>query len=351
MTLSGIAPRFRPTARLLLLLATAGCGHTEPFDIEAPDPLGPPSTDVPRQVTFNPGDDRSPGVTGTAVVFSRRVPGAAFDAPCLAIQPMGGGTLQAEYCPPAPTPVDTFVNNWLEPALSPDGTRIAFVWRRSPRVSALAAWSHDLVVAAVESPATPLVTLSLPRTFPDGRIANTAVELRWVDDNTLRYLATYEYIHKVKGGGASRFTDTTPFSYALMELDTRDGEARMVTGADSVTAYAADGSGGTWIAWGGDSTQSRLMHLSSDGLRTPAPDPPFFRATDLELVDGELVAAGGTNLIAIGDPTTGAWRLVGAMGPVFRIAPGPDRTLVAEVERGEVLFGAPANLWLLPFPQ
>jgi hypothetical protein len=136
-----------------------------------------------------------------------------------------------------------------------------------------------------------------------------------------------------------------------MELDTRDGQARMVTGADSVIAYADDGSGGTWIAWGGDSVQSKLMHLSSDGLRTPAPDLPFFRATDLEFVDGELVAAGGTNLIAIGDPTTGAWRLVGAMGPVFRIAPGPDRTLVAEVERGEVLFGAPANLWLLPFPQ
>ncbi len=68
-------------------------------------------------------------------------------------------------------------------------------------------------------------------------------------------------------------------------------------------------------------------------------------------MDGELVAAGGINLIAIGDPTAGTWRLVGAMGPVFRIAPGPDRTIVAEVERGEVLFGAPANLWLPPFPQ
>jgi hypothetical protein len=347
--LSSIAPHPGAAAGLLLFLAAAGCSHSEPFETDRPDPLGPSSSDLPRQVTFNPGDDRAPSVTGTAVVFSRRVPGAAFDAPCLAILPTGGGTLQAEYCPPAPTPVDTFVNNWLEPALSPDGTRIAFVWRRSAKVSALAAWSHDLIVAPVESPAAPLAMLSLPRTFPDGRIANTAMELRWVDDSTLRYLAAYEFIFKVKGGGASRFTDTTLLPYALMELDTRDGQTRMVIGADSVIAYADDGTGGAWIAWG-DSLQSMLMHLAADGTRTPAPTLPF-RASDLEFVDGELVAAGGGNLIAIGDPTTGAWRLVGAMGPVFRIAPGPDRTLVTEVERREVLFGAPANLWLLPFPQ
>jgi hypothetical protein len=327
----------------------AGCGHSEPFATDPPDPLGPSSSDLPRQVTFNPGDDRAPAVQGPTVVFSRRTPEAPFGAPCLAVLPAAGGTLRAEYCPPPPTPADTFVNNWLEPALSPDGSRMAFVWRRSARLSALAAWSHDLVVAPATSPGAPEVTLPLPRPLPDGRFANTAIELRWADDHTLRYLAAYEFVEKVKGGGESRFTDTTFLAYALMELDTRTGEARQFPGADSVTAYADDGAGGFWVAWG-DTTQAILMHLGPDGTRTPGPPPPF-TPTDLDRVDGELVIAGGVDRIALGDPSAGAWRFVGAAGPVFRFAPGPEGTLVAEVERGESAFGMPANLWLLPVPR
>jgi hypothetical protein len=336
-------------ARILLLVAAAGCGHSDPFATDPPDPLGPSSSEVPRQLTFNQGDDRSPAITDSSVVYSRRVPEAPYGAPCLAILPAAGGTLRTEYCPPLPSPADTFVSNWLEPALSPDGSRLAFVWRRSARVSALAAWAHDLVVAPVASPATPDVIVPLPRTFPDGRTANTAIELRWADDTTVRYLAAYESIYKVKGGGASRFTDTAFLGYALMELNTRTGEARILPGADSVTAYADDGVGGFWVAWG-DRAQTVLMRLGPDGARTPAPPTPF-TPSDLAWVDGELAIAAGDTRIALGDPAAGVWRFIGAPGPVFRVAPGAQRTLVAEVERGEVLFGAPANLWLLPVPR
>jgi hypothetical protein len=333
-------------ARLLLLVAAAGCGHSDPFATDPPDPLGPSSSEVPRQLTFNAGDDRSPTVTGSAAAYSRRVPGAPHGAACIAILPAEGGTLTAEFCPPEPSAADTFVSNWMEPALSPDGTRLAYVWRRSAPVSYLGAWSHDLAVAAADAPGTPIMTRSLVLHLADGRFANTAMELRWTDDTTVRYLAAFESIYKVKDGGASRYTDTTLLPYVLMEMNARTSASRAVPGADTVSAYADDGAGGTWVARGG----VRLVHLGADGTPTPAPDLPF-APTDLDLLDGLLVVAGGLAQIAFGDPAVGSWQLLDAPGPVFRITRGPDRSVVAEVERGEVPFGAPANLWLLPVPR
>jgi hypothetical protein len=62
------------------------------------------------------------------------------------------------------------------------------------------------------------------------------------------------------------------------------------------------------------------------------------------------VLGGGAGLEAL-DPVSGNLTVLpGLGGPVNRISAAGGKRFVAEVERGVVLFGAPANLWLLEVP-
>jgi hypothetical protein len=331
-----------------LLLAAAACAHSEPFASGDQDPLGPPSADLPRQLTFNPGDDRSPQVTGDVVAYSRYDPARGTSARCIAVLPAGGGTLRALSCPPPPSPADTFVSTWLEPTLAPDGDVVGFVWQRGARVSALAAWSHDLAVAALDSTAHPGVTASLAVYLPDGRFANTAYEVAWAGDGRLRFLAAFDSIIKVKGGGASRFTDTTLVPRALMELEVATGTVRIVPGGDSARAWAADATGAVWVVLQ-DTLDVRLWRLAPDGGRTPGATLPVM-PTDLTFADGRLVFAWGSDTLFWGDAEIGGWQEVPTPGRVFRLAAAGGRRIVVEVERGISPFGEPANLWLLELP-
>ena len=50
------------------------------------------------------------------------------------------------------------------------------------------------------------------------------------------------------------------------------------------------------------------------------------------------------------DPATGAQGRIDTPGPVRRVTAASGRQFIAEVERGVVLFGASANLWLYELP-
>lgn len=343
--------KLRPVA-FGFALAFAGCSHSEPFATDAPDPLGPPSTDLPRQLTFNPGDDRAPNLTGTDLVFDRLEAGAAYVAPCIAVLPANGGTLRDEYCAPPPSPADTFVSSWLEPALSPDGTRLAFVWRRSARVSALSAWTYHLVVSSVDSPDVPLAMQLITRELPSGERINTARELSWASATTVRFLGAFDLIVKVKDGGASRFTDTTTVPRALMEFDLTDDTIRVMPGGDGVIAYA-QGATALWIV--ADTSPSLLQTLAADGTRTAAGTWPG-GVTDIAEIGDVLAATRMANTMVRDtmfwlDPGRGQSGLISLPGTARRLSPGPSGTVVVEVERqGGDQYGAPANLWLFPLP-
>jgi hypothetical protein len=331
--------------RVLLLLAAAGCGHTEPFGTDVPDPLGPSSSVIPRQLTFNPGDDRSPAASGPSVTYSRRVPDAPYGAFCLAILPAEGGTLRGAFCPPPPSAVDTLVSTWLEPALSPDGTRLAFVWQRGTRLSVFAAWSHHLVVAPSDNPGAPLLSVLLPPLLlPGDRVPNTGLELTWADSATVRFIGAYEWIVRLQSPTATRVADTLPVPLALLELDVTTGLVRVVPGGDSVLAYAVDQAGAVWVAAG-----PQLFQLTGTGERVPGAVLPA-TPIDLAFVGTDVVAAFGTDLLAWGHPLAGSWSLIGLPGPARRIAAAAGRALIAEVERGVSAYGEPANLWLFALP-
>lgn len=337
-------------AALPVLLVVAACAHGEPAGSNSPDPLGPAGAELPRRLTFNPGDDRAPAWAGTEVAYSRYDPARGTSAQCLAALPIEGGTLRAIWCPPFPTPSDTFVSTWLEPALSDDGSMVAFVWQRGAQVSALAAWSHHLVVAAVDSPAVPRLAIFLADTVPGGNFYNTAYELGWAGPNRLRFVAAYDSIFKVKGGGADRFTDTLLLSLGLLELDVGSGTVRQVPGGGSVTAYTPAPDGALWVI-----RADTLWRLDDAGNGAPllavGQD-----VSDVAAVDGRVVVARRSpapesdTRVTWWDLATGAAGTVAMPGPVHRISAAEGRRFVAEVEADGRLFGAPANLWLFELP-
>jgi hypothetical protein len=328
---------------VIAVLLTSACSHSEPFAPATRDPRGPAGTGWPLRLTFNPGDDRAPNVLGDLVAYSRFDPGDPVSGQCLALLPVEGGTLAGTFCPPAPTPADTFIHGWLEPALSPDGRQLAYVWRRSGGVS-LTAWAYDLVVAGVDSPAVPLFSRRLGGPLSGDRFWNSATELAWIAPGRLRLLAAMVAVGRLADPFPGRLTDTTTIPRALMELDLSTGVLDIVPGGDLVTAWARD-SADTYIV--AASPPGTVFRLRTDGSRDSLGDFPD-SVTDLAVAGPWLVAAVGRDRL---------YRLALSGGPAspiampdvaYRLSPAGDDRVVLEVERTRDVYGGPANLWLVP---
>ena len=157
----------------------------------------------------------------------------------------------------------------------------------------------------------------------------------------MRFLAAYDSIFKVKGGGAERFTDTALVPRGLMELDMATGTITPLASYSS-TAYLTGPDGVPWVTDG--DTLKRIAGQATPILALGG------SVTDLALADGHVVAARGGPAIAWWDLTNGTSGTVVLPGPVRRIAAVGGRRLVAEVEVDDRAFGAPANLWLFELP-
>lgn len=329
---------------LILTILLAACHHGEPFGPGAPYNEGPRTSTLPRQLTYSPLDDRAPSVGTTDLVYSQAPIGADARARCLATLPVEGGQALRVACPPSTT--DTFIQTWDEPARSPDGARLAFVWVRSARASQLGAWTHELAVAPAHDPGATTMRVVLPATLTDGRHANTATQLQWISDRTVRLVLAYDSIWKVKGGGAGRFTDSILVPVALRDFDVETGALTAVPGGDTVGAWAPAPSGGFWFT---PPSSTQLYHVDAGGTRTllatlPAPVLSLAATGDgvaVGMVDGTLrhVLASDGTVVRIASP-------VG--GPVHRVAwhAGSNRLVIA-AEGALAGFGVSANLWLV----
>jgi Tol biopolymer transport system component len=120
----------------LLLLASLGCGHTEPFS------TNPPATDVPfdmgppARLTMNQGPDRGAAwlPDGSGILYSSQQLGRRDNDVCLALIPATGGSQRQLTCDLSPTGADS-PDAIESPAPTPDG-RLAFVARAS-RIAAI----------------------------------------------------------------------------------------------------------------------------------------------------------------------------------------------------------------------
>jgi len=341
----------RPVSALfLLVLAGASCGHEGPFAWAGPDTLPPFESGVPRRLTFNPGDDRNPSVTGDLLAFSR-LDGTHGRERCLAILAAAGGTLHRAICPPPPvSPADTFVDTWVEPALSPDGGQIAFVWQQGAPASYYT-WTRDLVVAPANDPSHPTFAWPAWYVLPDGRIATAVSKPMWLGPTTLRFLATYERVFKVKGGGSDRLTDTAMDVYSLADLNLVTGAVGVVRGADSTIAYAPALTGGVWLVKSSDSTRLLFLAPGADSaVGVVTFSGPVVDLADVAGVPVALLARSG--VVEWIDLTTATAGYIATVTPIRRIAAVPGtRRFVAEVENtDDPLVSIGANLWLFGLP-
>ncbi len=352
-----------------VLLCLPACEHSQPFTTAGPDSLPPASATLPRRLTYSLGDDRQPSVGAGRLVFSRlELPEATGSQErCLAYLPPDGGTILAEPCPPLvpQTPADTFLDTWTEPVLSPDGRRVAFMWQQGSLVAVLGFTRISLVVAPAGQPTDPhRFVWQILMTLPGNRYGDSVQKIAWVDDHRLRFLICHEYIFKVKAGTVRRYTDTTFIPYGLAELDLETGTAALVPGGDSVSVWAPAPDGGAWVTFSSD--PARVWHLGSAGDTVSV---AVFSDTVVDLVSlagwpAALLAyhAGDTARVVPGDTSRIEWvdaalgtpheaDVAAGMGPVRRMASVPGtRRLVVEIERGDSVFGAPANLWLYEVP-
>ncbi|HEY6224352.1 MAG TPA: hypothetical protein VIW26_11245 [Gemmatimonadales bacterium] len=333
-----------------------GCSHAWPFDAGNPEPVGPRGAEVPRRLTFNPGDDRDPTVRGGSITYSRLDPDERGEERCLATIPLEGGTISAETCPGAPaTPADTFVDTWIRPALSSDGRQVAYMWQQGTVIGVLGFWSTSVVVAPASRPTAATRVWPIIWTAPNGRLADAVTALSWVDDHTLRFLIGYEFIFKVKGGGQTRYTDTTFESFALAQLDVGTGAFTTVPGGLDVLAYAPAPDGGLWLVKHG--APATLLHQAPGVDTTTTVVGQFADSVRVLANVGDLpvaiTAASDSTVVWLvpGDSVPHALAVGSGVGPVTDIAPVPGtRRFIAVVERGRDLFGDPANLWVYELP-
>jgi hypothetical protein len=174
----------------------------------------------------------------------------------------------------------------------------------------------------------------------------------WLNATTVRFLASYERVFKVKGGGAERLTDTLMDAYTLVDLDlAAGGTAGIVPGADSTIAYAAVASGGFWLVKSSDSTRLLFLAPGTDSAVTVTSfSGPVVDLTDVEGVPVALLSSGTT--VEWIDVPTGVVSRLSIELPLRRIAVVPGtRRFVAEVENtADPLASIGANLWLFSLP-
>lgn len=344
------------TIRILLLgcCLLAACDHAWPYDASPPGPRGPLGQVLPRRLTYNTGDDRHPSVHGDLLVYSRLDPDEQGNERCVAVLPVEGGTILQETCPaPLRTLADTFVDTWIEPALSPDGRRVAYMWQEGSLVSVLGFGATRIVVAPIEQAGdTSGFAWRIFYIRPDGRHSDAITQLSWVDDHSLRFLIGYEFIFKVKGGGAERYTDTTFESYGLADLDVETGALQISAPGDSALQYTPAADGGLWLIR--SAAPERLLHLAPGADSTPTVgvfSAPVRWLTSVGGYPAAIVSDTIVEWLVPGDLQPHRMIVGGSQGPVTRIVGVPGtRRFVAEIERGWDLFGDRANLWLYELP-
>lgn len=325
---------------LALLLGASGCDHTEPFSYTAPAARGPFSDAIPRQLTFNPGDDRFPSVQSGLVAYSRRLSDRKDHDWCVSVLPDTGGQLIHDLCPPGPA--DTLVDAWRFPALSPDTASVIF-WKERGLISNLVPATRGFVRVTWSQPDSVRPILDAPYHFADGTLGNAVRQVTWPSANTLRFVAGVEYVDLFS-------SDTVFTSLGVTDLDLTSGALALWPGTAGATSYANSADGGIWYASG-----PTVQHLAP-GSSTPNTIATFPHAVE-SLADASgvpvaiifLVTETGASVPVLGfiQPGETVFRQMwDGAAPLAVTADASSGTVVASVLRTGS-GGLGGNLWMV----
>lgn len=323
----------------MLILGVWSCDHTEPFAYTPPPPRGPFSSAIPRRLTFNPGDDRFPSVQGGLVAYSQRLSDRSDRDWCVAVLPDSGGELVHQLCPPGP--VDTLVDAWRLPALSPDLARVVF-WKEQGLITNAVPAVRSFEMVSFAQPDSQTDVLDAPYLLPDGSRGNAVRQVTWPTASTLRFLAGVELVNTAP-------TDTIFLPLGVAELDLASNTLTLVAGTAGAVSYANAPDGGVWFVQPGGTV---VLHLAPGATTpdtvgtSPYPIDEIANANGIPVAIVELPVDSGPPTPVLASLTPGTFQvLYSAAVTDLAAGPGSPNIVTPVVRLGTG--GAGANLWMV----
>src|SRR5215210_5363152 len=201
------------------VLGTA-CEHSSPVDPDPYPPMPPFSALLPRRLTFNTGDDRTPAwlPDGSGIVYSTERQDRSDHDRCLAVLPAEGGTIRASYCQLNPIHDDS--TDLMEaPAVNSAGG--LFFHRVVSWVGQQKLGASALMLGTADQPIQAALLRPLPYTAPNGRLHSSVRLPQWIGEDSLVYLAEQLFYE-----GSTFYPDTFTTGLDIVLVDFSGGAPR-----------------------------------------------------------------------------------------------------------------------------
>jgi hypothetical protein len=317
-----------------LLLLLIGCEHSTPVQ-PGPYPPAPPfSSSLPRRLTFNVGDDRTPAwlPDGSGIIYSTEREDRLDRDRCLAVLPPEGGTIRTSYCQLHPEHDDS--TDLMEaPAVSSSGR--VFFHRVVSWVGQQKLGASNLFLGNADNPVGATLLQPLPYTAPNGRLHSSIRIPQWIGADSLVYLAEQLFYE-----GSTFFPDTfyTGLDVVLLDLSSAEPRVEVVPGTEYASGVdVSDDGRAIYYTLGGD---SRVFHrdLSSGAVSTVYDFGQGNIVRDVQIRENTLVAVVGRSVL---------YRFEDAHGYVQRDE-GGDLALVNLTTLASTLFSTDSVLFRHP---
>ena len=276
-----------------IALLLSGCGHDLPVQPQPYPPAPPFSSLLPRRLTFNVADDRTPSwlPDGSGIIYSMEREDRTDHDRCLAILPAEGGTVHTTHCQLHPE-YDDSTDVMESPVVSPDG-RIFFQqvisWVGRQKLGAA-----TLRLGRADNPVGAAILREVPYAAPNGRAHSSIRTPQWISRDSLVYLAEHLFYE-----GSTFYPDTfyTGLDAVLLDLSGPAPVYVAIPGTDYASSVSLS-TDRTAIHYtlGGDSRVFRRA-LSSGEVTVVHDFGPGTVARDAQLRDHRLVAVVGGSVL------------------------------------------------------